>query len=65
MCLAVPGKITKIAGRKATVSYGSQSRQALVGEENVKTGDYVLVQMGIIIQVLTKKEADLHLKSFN
>jgi hydrogenase assembly chaperone HypC/HupF len=64
MCLAAPGRVTKIEGRKATVSYGDQSRPVMVGEEKVKVGDYVLVQMGIITQVLDKKEAKLRLKAF-
>jgi len=57
MCLAIPGKIIHIEGRKATVKYPSEIRQALVGDEKVKLGDYVLVQMGIVIKTLTKKEA--------
>lgn len=54
MCLAFPGKVITIEGRKATVQYPSETRQVLVGEEGVKVGDSVLVQMGIIIQVISK-----------
>jgi|WetSurMetagenome_2_1015567.scaffolds.fasta_scaffold637171_2 hydrogenase expression/formation protein HypC len=57
MCLAVPGKVIKIDGRKATVQYPDGLRFALIGDEKVKLGDHVLVQMGIIIQVLSVKEA--------
>ncbi len=57
MCIAAPGQITKIEGRKATVKYPGESRFALIGDETVKMGDFVMVQMGIIIQTLSKKEA--------
>ncbi|PIR43449.1 hypothetical protein COV24_02820 [candidate division WWE3 bacterium CG10_big_fil_rev_8_21_14_0_10_32_10] len=57
MCLAFPGKVIKIEGRLATVKYPEEERQAMIGEKNVKVGDTVLVQMGIIIQIITKKQA--------
>jgi len=59
MCLAIPGKVIKIEGRKATVQYPGQSRFALIGDEKIKVGDFVLVQMGIIIQKLSKKDAKI------
>ena len=57
MCLAVPGKIKKIEGRKVILDYGSEERQALISDDPVKVGDYVMVQMGVIIKVLSKTEA--------
>jgi hydrogenase expression/formation protein HypC len=57
MCLAIPGKVIKMEGRKATVQYPGESRFALVGDDPVKIGDYVLVQMGIVIQILSPEEA--------
>lgn len=56
MCLAIPGKVRKINGRQALVEYSRSSTLALIGEKSVKVGDYVLVQMGIIIKIITKKE---------
>lgn len=64
MCLAIPGKIEKIEGRKATVKYPSESRFALVGEDNVKKGDFVMVQMGIVVKVLTASEARRSFKAW-
>ncbi len=64
MCLAIPGKIKKIEGHKALVEYPDQTRQALVGDEKVKAGDYVLVQMGIVIQVINPSEAQEALKAW-
>ncbi len=52
MCIAFPGKVIKIEGLKALVKYPQEVREVLVGEENVKVGDKVLVQMGVIIQVI-------------
>lgn len=56
MCLAVPGKIKSIEGKKVLVQYPEEVRQVLVGDEKIKVGDWVLVQMGIVIQILTPKE---------
>lgn len=56
MCLAIPGKIKKIEGRKATVKYPDEEREVLVGDEPVKVGNWVLVQMGIVIKILSKDE---------
>lgn len=65
MCLAIPGKIKKIEGRKVMVCYPGETRQALIGDDPVKIGDYVLVQMGIVIKILSAKEAQLALKAWN
>ncbi len=66
MCLAIPGKIEKIDGMKATISYGMQKRVATVTKDvPVKKGDYVLVQMGCVVQKLSKKEAESSIKAWN
>lgn len=57
MCLAIPGKIKTISGMKAEVEYPGQQNEAFVGEKDVKVGDYVLVQMGVITRKVTEKEA--------
>jgi len=57
MCLAIPGQIKSIEGKKVFVEYDQEVRQVLVGDEKIKVGDWVLVQMGIIIQKLSPKEA--------
>ena len=65
MCLAIPGQVTKIKGHKATVKYPGEERSALVGDEKVKEGDYVLVQMGIVVKILSGKEVKEVLKIWN
>ena len=57
MCLAIPGKIKKIDGRKVTVEYPGQEREVMVGNDPIKVGDYVMVQMGIIMKTLNQAEA--------
>ena len=57
MCLAIPGKVKKIIGRQLIVQYQNEERTVLTGGEPVKVGDFVLVQMGIVIQILSPKEA--------
>ncbi|HEX9007836.1 MAG TPA: HypC/HybG/HupF family hydrogenase formation chaperone [Patescibacteria group bacterium] len=59
MCLAYPGLVKEISGLKATIQYPSGTRQALVGDQKVKVGARVLVQMGIVVKVLSKKESNL------
>ena len=63
MCLAIGGKITKITGRKAYVQYPHTTQTALIGEANLQPGDYVLVQMGIIIKKLTPTETNQAVKA--
>jgi len=58
MCIAVPGKVTKIQGDVATVSFGGSVRQAnLELQEDVREGDYVIVHAGFVIRKLDEEEA--------
>jgi hydrogenase assembly chaperone HypC/HupF len=57
MCLAYPGMVKKIEGLEATVDYVTTTRRVLIGDKKVKVGDMVLVQMGIIVQIVSKKDA--------
>ncbi len=66
MCLAIPGRIEKIEGMKALIDYGTQKRTAVVtGDIPVKIDDYVLVQMGCIVQKLSKEEAIESINAWN
>ena len=65
MCLAIPGQVTKVEGRKATVKYPGEERPAMLGDEKIKKGDHVFVQMGIIVKVLSNKEAQEALKAWS
>jgi hydrogenase expression/formation protein HypC len=58
MCIAAPGEVIEIKGHKALVKYpGDEIRQAMIMDIKPKVGNFVLVQMGIIIEVIDKKSA--------
>lgn len=64
MCLAIPGIVKEIQGERLVVEYPTETRQALAGGMPLKVGDYVLIQMGIAIKVVTKKEAEVSWKAW-
>ena len=65
MCLAVPGRITKVGetaedgiSRMATVDFqGSQVDASLAMTPDAKVGDWVLVHAGFALTVLDEEEA--------
>lgn len=65
MCLAIPGQVKKIKGHKVTIKYPDEERFALVGDEKLKKGDFVMVQMGIVVKVLNESEAQKSLKAWS
>tara|TARA_Y100000310_G_C20641106_1_gene793934 strand:+ start:548 stop:754 length:207 start_codon:yes stop_codon:yes gene_type:complete len=50
MCLAIPGKITDIQEKTATIDYGSEKRTAKIIVGNYNIGDFVIAQGKIIIE---------------
>jgi hydrogenase assembly chaperone HypC/HupF len=58
MCLAIPGKVKSKDGMRLVVQYPQEERQVLDGGVPVEVGDYVLVQMGIVVKKLTQEEAE-------
>jgi len=64
MCLAVPGKIMKINGDKATIDFGGVNRDANVSLVDVEEGDYVIVHAGYAIQQLDEEEAKKSLEAW-
>lgn len=65
MCLSIPGLVKKIEGNKAVVAYSKEEREVLVGEKGLKVGDWVSVQMGVIMSVMSKEEAKRQLKAWS
>jgi hydrogenase assembly chaperone HypC/HupF len=58
MCIAAPGKVIKIEGKKALIEYqGNEERYAMIIDEKVNVGSFVSVQMGLIVNVLSKAES--------
>lgn len=65
MCLAIPGKVKSIDGQVAIVEYPKEERKVMVGGTDVNVGDFVMVQMGIIIKVLSPEQAEVSLDAWN
>jgi hydrogenase expression/formation protein HypC len=57
MCLAIPGKVLKIKDSKAIIDYVQGQREAIIHDDSIKEGDYVLVQQGLVVQKISEKEA--------
>jgi hydrogenase expression/formation protein HypC len=57
MCLAVPGKITRIEGDVATVDYGAEKRLAKLLQPGFKSGDYVIVKGRAVIEKVGARRA--------
>lgn len=53
MCVALPGKVLKVNGRKAVVDFNGNSVETEAGLVKIKPGDSVLVHAGCILQVLS------------
>jgi hydrogenase assembly chaperone HypC/HupF len=59
MCLSIPGKIIAVSGKFASVDYENQGIRENINNTLVKgnVGDFVLVQGGFAIKILTQSEA--------
>lgn len=64
MCVALPGKVVKVNGRKAIVDFDGNSVEAEAGLVKIKPGDSVLVHAGCILQVLSDSEYAVMKKLF-
>lgn len=65
MCLAVPGRVKEIRGKKALVDFGGAEREVKLNLlEEVNEGDYVLVHVGYAIQKLSQEEAEKTMESW-
>lgn len=58
MCVALPGKVIKMDGTKATVDFSGNIVTAEAGLVDVKVGDRALVHAGCIIQTMDDSMAD-------
>ena len=67
MCLAIPGIVESIEGRRAIVDFGGVRHEAmldLMEEGTVKPGTYVIVHTGFVIQTLDQEEAEKTLETW-
>lgn len=61
VCLAVPAKVIRVKGDHAEVEIGGIRREAsiaLLQDEGVSVGDYVLIHTGYAISKVNKEEAE-------
>ncbi|MFH1642463.1 MAG: HypC/HybG/HupF family hydrogenase formation chaperone [Nanoarchaeota archaeon] len=57
MCLAIPGMIIEINDGFAMIDYGKEKRKARLLDEDIKVGDYVVVQNKLVLQSIQKDQA--------
>lgn len=57
MCYAIPGKVVNIKGNIAVVDYFGEKRNVLNEFPDIKPGDYIYAQGGILIDKINKKDA--------
>jgi hydrogenase expression/formation protein HypC len=59
MCIAVPGRVVRLDGMRATVDFDGNRVEANAGLVDVKVGDSVLVHAGCIIQVMSEEDREI------
>ena len=69
MCLSIPSKVTKIDKKAniATVDTFGVSREAsldLIGEDEVKIGDFVLIHIGFVMNKIDEEDALASLETY-
>ena len=64
MCVAYPGEVKSIEGRKAKVDFNGNLIDVNIGIVDVKVGEYVLVHAGMAIESMTKEKAQEILEIF-
>jgi hydrogenase assembly chaperone HypC/HupF len=66
VCLTIPGKVVAISGESATVDYGPDGVRSNINVSlvSVRIEDYVLVQGGFVIKVMTKTDAEEALEAW-
>lgn len=57
MCYAIPAKLVAIEGRTGTIEYFGEQRKILLDLEDLKVGDYVYAQGGVLVRKIPEAEA--------
>lgn len=65
MCVAYPGEVKSIEGRKAKVDFNGNIVDVNIGIVDVKIGDYVLVHAGMALESMSKEKANEILEIFS
>ena len=64
MCLAVPAKVVKINEKTVTVEYPMEDREVYNSGVELEVGNYVMVQMGVIVKKMPEEEAKVMLEAW-
>ena len=56
--MAILGKVIPIEGDRAKVDFGGVRRETNISLVDASTGEYVLVQVGFVIEILDQEEAE-------
>ncbi len=69
MCLSIPSKVVKISDDKTmcTVDTMGVQRDAnlmMMGEDDIKIGDYVLLHIGFVMNKIDEEEAMLSINTY-
>ncbi len=65
MCLTVPAKVLEKHGKKAVVSSRGWTREVDASHVKAKVGDYLLVQGGVAMMTIDRKEAEAMLSAWD
>ncbi len=65
MCLTVPAKVLAVHGKKATVTSGGWTREVDSSQVRAKVGGYLLVQGGVAMMTINRKEAEEILQAWD
>lgn len=65
MCLAIPGQVTEVSGKKGWVDYGDGTRREIdLTLVDARVGDYVIVHAGFAIEKIDERDAQETLRIF-
>lgn len=69
MCLSIPSKVVKIDKTKQTcivdtMGISREASLAMMGEDDVKIGDFVLIHIGFVMNKISIEEAEASLETY-
>lgn len=64
MCYAIPGRLVKKDGLTGVINYFGEERSVVIAFQDVKEGDYVYAQGGVLINRVTEREAEESLEAW-
>ena len=64
MCLAIPARILKVEGEEIVADIFGEEIKAKRGFVSPSKGDYVIIQQGVVTEILEKKAAEESLSAW-